>query len=241
MKRTERRHLKDNELEMLVSGARQAIEDRKRQIIALVVVLAVVGGGAMGYYLWRDHVQSSAHDLLADALTVDEAPVGAPPNPDAPEKGPRFPTARAKAQAALTKFKIVGDTYPATDAGILARYREAATWMELASPAQAATCYQQVIDQAGDGVYGQMARLGLAQAQAASGQFDQAIATFKQLSEKRDGPLPVDGILMQLGRTYIEAGKPTDARQALDRITQEFPDSPFSAEAKQVLDNLKKS
>jgi predicted negative regulator of RcsB-dependent stress response len=241
MKRTERRHLKDNELAMLASSARHVVEERKTQIVALVVALALVGGAGLGYYLWRDHVQAAAHGLLADALVVDEAPVGAAPNPDAPEKGPRFETARAKSQAALTKFKVVADTYPATDAGIFARYREAATWMALASPAQAATSYQQVIDRAGESVYGQMARLGLAEAQAETGQFDQAIATFKQLSEKKDGPLPVDGILMQLGRTYLEAGKPTDARQAFDRLTQEFPDSPFSAEARQALDNLKKS
>ena len=226
---------------MLASGARHAVEERKTQIIALVVVIALIGGAGLGYYLWRDHVQGNAHALLADALAVDDAPVGPAANPDAPEKGLRFPTARAKSQAALTKFKIVADTYPATDAGIVARYREAATWMALASPAQAATSYQQVIDQAGDAVYGQMARLGLAEAQAESGHFDQAISTFKQLAEKKDGTLPVDGILMQLGRTYLSAGKPTDAQQAFDRLTQEFPDSPFSAEAKQALDNLKKS
>ena len=51
----------------------------------------------------------------------------------------------------------------------------------------------------------------------------------------------VDGILMQLGRTYLEAGKDADAKQAFDRLTQEFPDSPFSAEAKQVMDGLKKT
>ena len=226
---------------MLASSARHAVEERKRQIIAVVVVLAVIGGAGLGYYLWRDHVQTTAHALLADALAVDEAPVGVAANPDAPEHGPRFPTVRAKSQAALTKFKVVADTYPATEAGIFARYREAATWMALSSPAQAAASYQQVIDQAGDGVYGQMARLGLAEAQAETGQFDQAIATFKQLVEKKDGPLPVDGILMQLGRTYLEAGKPTDAQQAFDRLTQEYPDSPFSVEARQVLDNLKKS
>ena len=79
--------------------------------------------------------------------------------------------------------------------------------MALGNPAEAATAYQQVIDRAGNAIYGQMARLGLAEAQARAGQYDQAINTFKELAQRKDGPLPVDGILMQLGRTYLEAGK----------------------------------
>ena len=72
--------------------------------------------------------------------------------------------------------------------------------MALGNPKQAAAAYQQVIDRAGERLYGQMARLGLAEAQARAGQYDQAINTFKELAQRKDGPLPVDGILMQLGR-----------------------------------------
>jgi len=241
MKRTERRHLKDNELATFALNAQQAIEARRRDIIAILAVVLVAGGAGGGYYLWRSHVQRAAHALLADALAVDDAQVGPPANPDAPDTELRFPTERAKAQAALTKFKIVADGYPSTDAGIFARYREASTWMLLGSPGEAATTYQEVIDRSGDGLYGQMARLGFAEAQAETGQADQAIAAFKALADKKDGSLPVDGILMQLGRTALAAGKTTEAQQAFNRIVQEYPDSSFSVEAKQALDDLKKT
>ena len=108
----------------------------------------------------------------------------------------------------------MADQYPSTDAGLFARYREATTQMALGNTKEAMDLYQQVIDRAGDGIYGQMARLGLAEAQARAGQFDQAINTYKELSQRKDGPLPVDGILMQLGQTYLDAGKPT--RRAAD-------------------------
>jgi TolA-binding protein len=90
-------------------------------------------------------------------------------------------------------------------------------------------------------VNGQMARLGLAEAQALAGQYDQAINTFKEMAQRKDGPLPIDGILMQLGRTYREAGKPADAQQTFNRIVQEFPESPFNQEAKRELDSLNKT
>jgi outer membrane protein assembly factor BamD (BamD/ComL family) len=86
-----------------------------------------------------------------------------------------------------------------------------------------------------------MARLGLAEAYARSGQFEQAITAFKELAQRKDGQLPVDGILMQLGRTYRDAGKVADAQQTFNRIIEEFPDSPFNADAKRELEALKKS
>jgi TolA-binding protein len=81
----------------------------------------------------------------------------------------------------------------------------------------------------------------LAEAQARAGQYDQAINAFRELAQRKDGPLPVDGILMQLGRTYRDAGKRADAQSAFNRIVQEFPDSPFMQDAKKELDSLNKS
>jgi predicted negative regulator of RcsB-dependent stress response len=241
MKRTERRHLKDNELVQFTAAVGDILEEWKREITAAVVAVLVVGGAALGYYLYRDHVQSAAHAALADALAVDEAPVGPPANPDQPEQGQRFATERAKSQAALTKYKIVADGYPGTDAGIYARYREAATWMTLGSPGEAATSFQLVIDHDANGLYGQMARLGLAEAQAQTGQLDQAIATYKTITDKKDSALPVDGVMMELGRTYLDAGKTAEAQQQFNTLVQEYPDSPFSVDARQLLDNLKKT
>jgi outer membrane protein assembly factor BamD (BamD/ComL family) len=98
-----------------------------------------------------------------------------------------------------------------------------------------------VIKRAGSSIYGQTAQLGLAEAQARAGQYDQAISTFRELAQRKDGPLPVDGILMQLGRTYRDAGKRSDAQVTFNRIVAEFPDSPFTQDAKRELETLNKT
>jgi TolA-binding protein len=174
-------------------------------------------------------------------MATQDARIGPPPAPGTPAGSLYFPTERERAQAALTKFKIAADAYPSTDAGIYARYQQAALSVSLGDPKGAIAAYQEVIDKAGGGFYGQMARLGLAEAQARSGQFDQAITTFKDLAQRKDGPLPVDGILMQLGRTYLQAGKRADAQQTFNRLVEEYPESPFSGDARKELDTLKKS
>ncbi len=241
MKRTERHHLKDNELAKAAASARRLAGERRGSLTAIVVAAVVILAAVIGYVTWTSRVSARAHSLLAEALIVDDARVGPPPAPGSSgPSGPSFETARAKHQAALTKFKIVADEYPSSDAGVFARYRQAATYMALGEPASAASAYQQVIDQASDALYGQMARLGLAEAQAQTGQYDQAIATFKMLSEQKDVQVPVDGVLIRLGRAYLDAGKPADAEQTFNKLVEEFPDSPFSSDARRELDQLKK-
>jgi tetratricopeptide (TPR) repeat protein len=238
MKRTERRHLKQNELQRFALQAHRVVEDRQREVsvaIIAVLVIAAIGGG---YAIWRGRVQSRAHALLAEALAVQEAKINVLGSPSA---AGGYPNERARLQAAVAKFKAAADAYPSTDTCIFARYREAATQAELGNSAAAVPGYEEVIRRSGDDIYGQMARLGLAEVHARSGQFDQAINIFKELAQRKDGPLPVDGILMQLGRTYREAGKRADAQQTFNRLVQEYPESPFMSDAKRELDSLNKT
>ena len=241
MKTKERHHLKENELGKLTRQARETMETRRSEMTAVAAVIVVVAALALGYFGWRQRVQTKAHGLLAEAMAVQDARVGPPPAPGTPSAGLYFPTERERSQAALTKFKIAADAYPSTDAGIYARYQEGATSLALGTTPGAIAAYQQVIKESGDSFYGQMGRLGLAEAQARAGQYDTAINTFKELAQRKDGPLPIDGILMQLGRTYLEAGKRSDAQQTFNRLVEEYPESPFTGDARKEIETLKKT
>jgi tetratricopeptide (TPR) repeat protein len=241
MKRTERHHLKENELANVAASARATFEERGGQLKLVAVVIAAVLVLGIGYAVWSSRTQGRAGILLAEAMAVQDARVGAPEGPGSRSSGPTFPNEREKNQAMLAKFKAVADQFPDSDEGIFARYREGGVHMALASPKDAASSYEQVIAKAGDSLYGQMARMGLAEAHARSGEFDKAIDAYKDLSTRKDGPLPIDGVLMQLGRLYRTAGKPADAEQTFNRLVNEFPDSQFAADAKRELDVMKQS
>lgn len=241
MKRTERHHLKENELAHLAASARGALEQRGSQLTRIAIVVVVLLVAVIGYTVFRNSSQSQAGRLLGEAMAVQDARVGAPDVPGAPTTGgASYPNEREKTQAMLTKFKGVADQFPETDEGAFARYRQAGAHMALGNAKDAAAAYEQVIATAGDGIYGQMAKLGLAEAQALSGEYDKAIDTFKTLSANKDGALPVDGLLLRLGRIYREAGKTADAEQTFNRLVQEFPDSQFVSDARRELDAIKK-
>jgi TolA-binding protein len=248
MKRSERHRLKENEVALSVVRVREQFEEHKREIIgigALVCAIIVVVGG---FFWWRHHNDSQARAMLVDAMAVEQAQVVPPPAPpapgqpanaaDAPPPPPgSFPSQEAKLRAALPRFMAVADAYPSTTAGIAARYHAAACLVALGRSKEAIDQYKQVADRAGNQIYGDMARLGLAEAEMQARQYDAAINEFRDLSTKAN--LPTDAILMQLGRAYAAAGRKAQAQQTFQRILDEFPQSQYAQLARRELDAAK--
>jgi TolA-binding protein len=247
MKRIERRKLKENDFAESVARARTVIAQRQRDITVLVVVIVAAVAVVGGFLGWRASRNAKATDLLATALAKAEAPVVTPPAP-APGSPPpvqqpgTFRTERERMEAALPLFLQAADKYPNTDAGLTARYRAAGILAELGRYAEAEQRYQEVIARAGSSsLYGRTARLGLAEAQLAQQKNDAAVATLKELSTDSNSQLPLDGVLMQLGRACQQAGKKDEATRAFTRIVDEFPQSLYAGDAKEKIAELKRS
>jgi tetratricopeptide (TPR) repeat protein len=244
MKRSERHHLKENALVAFVDRTRHVATSRRRELTLAATAIILLAVALFAYLGWRARAESRASALLADAMTTMEAQVvtPAPAAPGQPAPKPAagtYPTERAKLEAALPKLSAVYTQYPATDSGRAARYYAANALAALGRRSEAEAGYQEVVDQGG--IYADMARLGLADLFAGAGQHDRAIAIYKELSADADASLPLDGVLMQLGRVYAKAGRRNEAQQTYTRIVQEFPESLYAADARQELDALKKS
>jgi len=239
MKRTERHHLKENEFAEWLLGTKEWYEANSKTItyvgLAAVVALAAV----LGTTAFRRMQGGQATSAFAEALSVAEAPVVAPMPAEAgkaPVQRPgTYPTSRARLEAALPKLLAVADAYPASDAGIMARYRAAAALVALGRTAEGIQRYQEVVEK-GTGAQQAMARMGIAEAQLMAGQFDKAIAGFKDVAALKSDDVPVDGVLMQLVRAYRAAGKDDDAKKTLKRVADEFPQSPYAAAARRETD-----
>jgi TolA-binding protein len=245
MKSTERHRLKENEFAHTVARAREVIDTRGRDMamVGVAVVAALVL--AFGYMAWRHSRDAKANTMLAAALAVAEAPVVAPaaPAPGSPmpvQEPGTFKTERARLEAALPKLMQAADAYPNTDAGIAARYRAAGTLAALGRFAEAEQRYKEVTDKAGSRIYARTARLGLAQVQVAQAKYDDAIKIYQQLSTDTTSQIPVDGVLMELGRAYLKAGKKAEAAHAFTRVVEEFPQSLYVADARREMEETKK-
>ena len=248
MKRKERHHLQQNELAHTIETAREFLETRQRQIAGVLTGLIVIAVGIFGYSVYRQQTESRGSVLLAEAMVALNArvvPVGAPGQGEVPAAAAlgatgTFATEGAKLNAALPKLKAAADAYPESTAGITARYHLAGALAALGRHEEAIQAFDEVAKGAGaSSLYGRMARLGKADTQAHAGQLDAAIATWKDMAATSADDLPVDAILMELARAYIQKGNTEEARKAFTQIVDQHPNSPYSAEARAELENLK--
>ena len=246
MKSIERHKLKENELARTVSHAREVLDTQKRGIGlalgAVIVALAAFGG----YMWWRQARDSRANEVLASAIAVYDAPVVpiTAPAPGSPAPLPQpgtFTTEQEKLQAALPRFREAAERYPDSGPGMVARFHLAGILAALGQYPEAEQRFQEVIAKAGSSIYGRTARLGLADAQLAQDKFDNAITIYTELSRDTNSDLPVDSVLMQLGRAYARAGRKEEAARTFDRIVQEFPQSLYLADARRELEAARKS
>jgi tetratricopeptide (TPR) repeat protein len=249
MKHSERKHLKTNEFANAIGHANEFRTQHQRSISLALIAVVVVVVGVLGFVTWRNSVDTRARTLLAEAMVVYEAPVqpSTPPaletagnqSPAAPVSTPgSYPTERAKLEAALPKLMAAADEYPSTDAGQTARYHAASALVGLGRFDEAVAQYDRVIAD-GSGLLAQMGRLGKAEAQLRAAQYDAAIASFSELSNRTDAGLPKEAMLMELARAYRLAGKTEDARKTLTQIVEQHADSPFASEAKAELEKIK--
>src|ERR1044071_5740588 len=249
MKTKHRRELKENEVAQMIAATREFGQQHGRQMSNAIIGLVVIAGLILAVLAYRNRQQGQGQDLLAQAMVVLNTavvPVTATSNPgDAPAaasigaKG-TFSTEAQKLNAAVPKLKVAADAYPDTQAGIQARYHLATSLAALGQQKEAITQFDEVVKRGGaDSLYGRMAQLGRADAQAGAGQVDAAIATWKELAAKKDANLPEDAILMQLGRAYQAKGNTEEARKTFTDIVDNHPDSPYAGDARKELESLK--
>ena len=252
MKRSQRHHLKQNALAAKIASSQKALEGRRREISILgaFAILLIVGSGI--YIGYQRSEQAKGTDLLAEALTTATAPVIPPPPPSDPSDPNSIPPAAAfqpgsftsqdrRAEAALVKFMLTAQTYPDNQAGITASYHAASILADLGRRDEAELQYQRVVDAAGESIYGRMARLGLAESKMYLGKVEAAIKLFEEEVSSTDSQLPLDGLLMQLGRAYLLANRSMEAKESFARIVDEFPESSYGLVAQAELDRFETS
>ena len=245
MKTKHRRELKENDLARIIGSLREWAEPRGTQITTAVLAVILVGGAVSAGLTWRNRQQGQGQDLLAAAMVVLNTAVVPVTLPTAPGEAPAaagigakgtYSTEAQKLNAALPKLQAAADAYPETAAGITARYHLASTLTALGRQKDAIAQFDQVVQRAGpESLYGRMAQLGKADAQAQGGEVDAAIATWKALAAKKDANLPEDAILMELARAYQAKGDTAEARKTFSQIVDDHPDSPYVADARKEL------
>ena len=250
MNKAEREQLKHNEAADALLAASSFASQHGRTLALALVGVILLGGTVLGYRAFKARTEERAAVQLASAVEILNAPVNpltVPPEPGGATPAPAptpaagsYASETARANAALEQLLATADNFARTDSGLRARYYAASLYAETNRPREAGDAYQKVRDDAGAStLLGRMASLGLASMQVRQKQFDPAIRTLQELSQRRDGPLPIDAVLVQLADAFQQAGRAAEATQTLQRVIDEFPQGPYAADARQRVDALR--
>lgn len=219
MARITRKDLKTDKFALEVEHTVDFFEEHRREVlrygaVALAVVLAI-----LALWSWRRHQQAARGEALAQAIQVQEAPLGAA----APQGSPMltFPTQQAKDQAALKSFGEVASKYSGSDEGLIAEYYLASIAADQGKIQDAEKRFKQVAD-SGDGKYASLAKLSLAQVYFATGRATQGEQLLRRLMDKPTEFVSKEEAAIALAR-QLALTRPAEARKLLDPLRTSRP------------------
>jgi predicted negative regulator of RcsB-dependent stress response len=209
--RITRKELKSDKFALEVEHSITFFEEHKQQIsrygtIALAVVVLVVG---YNIYSRREH--SSREQALAQAIRVQEAPVGPPGN-----GALAFPTQELKDQEAIRVFTDLQSKYSGSAEGQVAEYYLGAVKADQGKLAEAEKLFADVAEH-GDARYSSLAKFSLAQIYFGDGRDVQGEKTLRELIDHPTDFVSKEQATISLAR-FIAAKKPAEARKLLEPL-----------------------
>ena len=249
MKRSDRRHLKENALGTALVGLESRVRGHGRVLIFCGLVILIGFVAFVKYLDLQNEKEFAGTQMLAEAMITATAPIVLPPEtssadgsgalpPPASFQPGSYTSGERRAEVALQQFIETAESHPSSRAGLVARYYAATTASRLGQREEAKQHYQMVIESDGNGIYGEMAQLGMAAAQMYSGNYAEASEIFEVSSNQVEWDIPVDGVLFELGKTYLLSGQSDQAQATFTRIIAEFPESLYNIDAQAELDKL---
>ena len=197
---------------------------------AVVVVVAALLIGA-GVLIYLQKKERDAQARLGEAISIFDAPVG----DAAPASAPKYKDENEKIAKAEPIFVEVTKNYGGTDAADVAEIylaRIAASRGDLAS---AKTKLQSFLRAHPDHILAGTVEMSLMDLRLATDPPKDLIVDLENQLEQDETRLPKDAILVLLARANELQGDAIKAREAYQRIVNEYPDSAYAIDAQRKI------
>jgi tetratricopeptide (TPR) repeat protein len=200
----------------------------RRKVIAICATCVVVGGGAWGGTVWKQHQtirETEAFSRIEKTALAPLLPEKAEEPQPADDQGPRFKTDQERLQATIKEADAFVATHASSGLGLRASLIRANALLRLGKGADAATAFQQLLQGEADKGLRLVEQDGLALALEAQGQVDKAIEVYNTMvSEAQQvGNFYADRALFAKARLLQKQGKGKDAEKVLREILDKMP------------------
>jgi len=210
--RITRKELKTDKFALEVEQTVDFVTGHRRQLALYGSIAAVVAAIVAGAYFYNRHQQTARAQSLAQAILIQEAPVGAP------NAGALFvfPTEDAKRAATTKAFSEIAVKYSGTSDAAVAKYYLASSAADQGKLADAERLFKEAAEE-GDKNYASLARFSLAQVYFAEGRPADGEKILRDLMAHPTVFVSKDQAIIALARG-IAPTRPDEARKMLEPL-----------------------
>jgi len=210
--RITRKDLKTDKFAVEVEHTVDFVSEHRRQIVIYGSIAVLVVLIAVGTYFYRRHEQTVRQQALADAILIQEAPVG-PPNPGALIS---FPSEDAKRDASVKAFAAIASKYSGSGEGSIAKYYVGAIAADQGKIQDAEKLFKEVAE-SGDKNYSSLARFSLAEVYFAENRIAEGEKILRDLMDHPTIFVSKAQATIALAKG-IGPTKPAEARKLIDPL-----------------------
>jgi predicted negative regulator of RcsB-dependent stress response len=210
--RITRKELKADKFALEVGQTVNFFEDHRREIVRYGGVALGVAALIVAYSVYSRRQQTAREEVLASAIQIQEAPVGAPSS----DGRVSFPTQDAKDQATTRTFSALAAQYSGSAEAEIAQYYLGSIQADEGQMATAEKSFLEV-SLKGDARYSSLAKLSLAQIYFSDGRDAEGEKVLRDLMAHPSLFVSQDQAAITLAR-FLMTKRPAEARKLLDPL-----------------------
>jgi tetratricopeptide (TPR) repeat protein len=199
----------------------EMIYDRKKEILTVVGVVAIVGLAVLGWVLYSANRNANAQAQLSTAINF--------------YNDTTIPTDKERFEKALAEAQKTYDAYASTSIGPIAKYYVGMSKEGLGDTAGAIQNLQEVAGTDDEAVRS-VAQFALGSIYKKSGDYPKAIEVYKQLYDT--GGYSKSAVTLELAELHEASNQLDQAKDYYQKVISDFPDSPFRTRADEALKRL---
>ena len=226
--RITRRDLKRNELAETMTRTADYVAHHRRGVTEAVAIAVAAALLVAGIIVFRIYRAGAAGDDLSAALEILATPIA---GQSAAAQAPKtYPSAAARDKAAEPHLRKAASR-SGTPAG-----QAAAVILAARDPKEAGA--PEVLSRVardGKAEVAAAAEIDAARLLASQGKTTEAAERLKRAIESSEVRAPKDALLFALGEIYEKAGLASDAKATFQRLVNDYPNSPYKADARAKL------
>jgi len=231
--RLSRKEIKRDEFMESLRRAFEYVQGHSRILIGIAIALLVTLILVAAYMGYADRRQQRADESLSQALRIYQAtldPVAA--NPEDLDS-PSFATAEARSRRAKELFEAVKEDAGGSEAAKIATVYLGQIAAQEGDVEGARGYWQDFVAKSPDNALAVEVRVNLMALDRVSGRGDELVTELRAMLSGSDAGLPPDLLWYQLALTLEVLDRQGEAKEAYQRIVDEYPQSAFAPAARE--------